>query len=138
MAAYRGQPGPFDGGQHRSQLPHRLISDWMGDDGFIRRYQCALRKPVYYGDTTFYTAEVMKKFKESQEGDNESGGQPGKAEYCVVGLKLEGKNQVGETQMQGTIAVYLPSREGGPVQLPVPHKGNPPYVPYETFYRDWY
>ena len=138
MAAYRGQPGPFDGGQHRSQLPHRLISDWMGDDGFIRRYQCALRKPVYYGDTTFYTAEVVKKFKESQEGDNEPGGQPGKAEYYAVGLKLEGKNQVGETQMQGTIAVYLPSREGGPVQLPLPHRGNPPYVPYETFYRDWY
>ena len=137
-APYRGQPLPFDGGQHRSQLPHRLISDWMGDDGFIRRYQCALRKPVYYGDTTSYTGEVVKKFKEVQEGDSEPGGQAGKAEYHAVGIKLEGKNQVGETQMQGTIAVYLPSREGGPVQLPIPHQGNPPYVPYETFYRDWY
>ncbi len=135
---YRGQPLPFDGGQHRSQLPHRLISDWMGDDGFIRRYQCALRKPVYYGDTTFYTGEVVKKFKEVQEGGSEPGGKPGKAEYHAVGIKLEGKNQVGETQMQGTIALYLPSRDAGQVQLPVPHRARPPYVPYETFYREWY
>ena len=138
MAAYRGQPGPFDGGQHRSQLPHALISDWMGDDGFVRRYQCALRKPVYYGDTTFYEGEVVNKFKEVQEGDNAPGGQSGNTEYCAVGIKLEGKNQVGEVQMQGAITVYLPSREGGQVRLPIPHKGNPPYVPYERFYRDWY
>ena len=116
MAAYRGQPGPFDGGQHRSQIPYQLISNWMGDDGFVRRYQCAV----------------------AQEGDTEPGGTPGKADYHAVGIRLEGTNQVGEVQMQGTISVYLPSREGGPVQLPVPHSGTPPYVPYDTFYRDWF
>ena len=137
-APFRGQPLPFDAGVRRTQAANRLITDWMGDNGFIRRFQCALRKPLYYGDTTFYTAEVVKKFKETQVGDKEQGGVPGKAEYHVVGIRLEGKNQVGETQMQGTVAVYLPSREGGAVELPIPHEGNPPYVPYETFYRDWY
>ncbi len=138
MAAYRGQPGPFDGGQHRSQIPYQLVSNWMGDDGFVRRYQCALRKPVYYGDATVYTAEVVKKFTVVQEGDTDPGGAPGKAEYHAVGIRLEGTNQVGEVQMQGTISVYLPSRKGGPVLLPVPHSGTPPYVPYDTFYRDWF
>ena len=38
----------------------------------------------------------------------------------------------------GTATVYLPSREGGPVQLPVPHPSNPPFVDYETFRKDWY
>ena len=115
-----------------------MLTDWMGDDGFIRRYQTALRKPLYYGDTTIYTGEVVRKFKEVQEGNAEPGGQPGKAEYNVVGIKLQGSNQLEEIQMQGTAAIYLPSRETGPVKLPVPHPGNPPYVPYETFYRDWY
>ncbi len=32
----------------------------------------------------------------------------------------------------------LPSREAGPVQLPIPHPARPPFVSYETFYRDWY
>ena len=137
-APFRGQPLPFDGGVRRTQAASRMLTDWMGDDGFIRRYQTALRKPLYYGDTTIYTGEVVRKFKEGQEGNAEPGGQPGKAEYNVVGIKLQGSNQLEEIQMQGTAAIYLPSRETGPVKLPVPHPGNPPYVPYETFYRDWY
>ena len=56
----------------------------------------------------------------------------------TVGIKLEGTNQVGQTQAQGAVTVYLPSRQHGPVQLPIPHPANPPYVPYEKFYRDWY
>ena len=138
IAPFRGQALPFDSGVRRTQAANRLFTDWMGDDGFIRRFQCALRKPLYYGDATYYTAEVIKKFKEIQKGDNEQGGTPGTVEYNVIGLRLEGSNQLGELQMQGTVAVYLPSRESGPVQLPIPHKANPDYVPYETFYRDWY
>ena len=137
-APYRGQPLPFDAGARRTQCAGKLITDWMGDDGFIRRFQCALRKPLYYSDATFYRAEVIKKFKEVQVGDDLQGGVPGKAEYNAVGIKLEGTNQLGEIQMQGTVAVYLPSRENGPVELPIPHLATPPYVPYETFYRDWY
>ena len=137
-APFRGQPLPFDSGVRRTQAANRLFTDWMGDDGFIRRYQTALRKPLYYGDTTIYTAEVVKKFKELQEGEDAPGGIPGKAQYHVIGMNLQGSNQLGEIQMQGTAALYLPSRENGPVKLPVPHKSSPPYVPYETFYRDWF
>lgn len=32
----------------------------------------------------------------------------------------------------------LPSREAGPIQLPIPHPAQRPFVAYETFYRDWY
>ena len=39
MAAFRALPGPFDGGVQRTQIPHRLLSDWMGDEGFVRRQQ---------------------------------------------------------------------------------------------------
>jgi acyl dehydratase len=137
-AAYRGLPGPFDGGGQRAQIFQRLLTDWMGDDGFIRREQVAMRKPVFYGDTIYVTGTVEKKYKEVQEGDDKPGGVPGKAEYHAVGIRLQGVNQVGETATPGTACVYLPSRENGPIPLPVPHPARPPFVPYETFYRDWF
>lgn len=138
LAAFRGQPGPFDFGVQRSQIPQQLITNWMGDDGFIRRLQMAFRKPVYYADTTIYTGEVVKKFKEVQQGESGPGAKPGKVEYNAVGIKYQGLNQVEEAQVIGTATVYLPSREGGEIQLPIPHPADPPFVPYETFYRDWY
>tara|TARA_B100001146_G_scaffold205208_1_gene198989 strand:+ start:298 stop:633 length:336 start_codon:yes stop_codon:yes gene_type:complete len=110
----------------------------MGDDGFIRRQYSALRRPVYYADVTTYTGEVVKKFTEVQEGDNSPGGVKGKATYHAVGIRWQGSNQVGEAQVPGTATVYLPSRENGPVQLPIPHPGNPPFVNYETFRKEWY
>ncbi len=137
-AAYRGQPGPFDFGVQRTQMCEQLMSNWMGDNGFIRRLQIALRKPVYYGDITTYTGEVVKKFKEVQGGEKGEGAVPGKQDYYAMGVKYQGLNQVGEAQVIGTATVYLPSREAGPVQLPIPHPARPPFVNYETFYRDWY
>ncbi|MBI4310435.1 MAG: MaoC family dehydratase N-terminal domain-containing protein [Chloroflexi bacterium] len=138
LASYRGQPGPFDFGIQRVQIPQQLLTNWMGDDGFIRRMFFALRRPVYYGDVTVYTGEVVKKYKVVQEGDDQPGGVPGKREYYAVGIVVEGANQVGEVHAPGTATVYLPSREGGPVQLPVPHPAKPPFVNYDTFRRDWY
>ena len=138
MAAFRALPGPFDGGVQRTQIPHRLLSDWMGDDGFLRRFYMAIRKPVYYSDITSYTGEVVKKFKEIQEGDDKPGGAPGKNQYYAVGIRIAGTNQAGEIQSPGTATVYLPSREGGPVELPIPHPASPPFVPYQTYYKEWY
>ena len=138
MAAYRAQPAPFDGGVQRVQIPNRLLSNWMGDEGFIRRQYTAIRKPVYYGDTTYYVGEVVKKFREIQEGAEEKGGVPGKREYSAVGIRIEGRNQVGEVSTPGTATVYLPSRESGPVVLPIPHRAKPPFVNYETYYKEWY
>ena len=93
---------------------------------------------MFYGDVGIYTGEVVKKFKEVQEGESAAGAAPGKRQYNAVGIKFQGVNQLGEAQVVGTSTVYLPSKEDGPVQLPIPHPARPPYVPYETFYRDWY
>ena len=138
LAIYRGQPAPFDFGVQRVQIPQRLLTDWMGDEGFIRRMYIAMRRPVYYGDFTVYTGEVMKKYREVQTGTDEPGGTPGRHEYHALGIRIDGTNQVGEPQAPGSATVYLPSREGGPVRLPVPHSAKTPYVNYNTFRRDWY
>ena len=138
LAIYRGLPGPFDFGVQRAQIPQRLLSDWMGDNGFLRRLYIAFRKPVFYGDVTIYSGEVVKKFKEVQEGEDAPGAVPGKAQYYAVGISINGTSQVGESQAPGTATVYLPSREDGPVKLPVPHLARPPFVSYETYRKDWY
>ncbi len=138
LAAFRGQPGPFDHGGQRFQIPEQLFTNWMGDDGFIRRMYSALRRPVYYADVTTYTGEVVKKYTEVQKGSSEPGGTPGEATYHAIGIRWQGANQVGEAQVPGTATVYLPSRENGPVQLPIPHAAQPPFVNYETFRNEWY
>ena len=138
MAIYRGQPGPFDFGVQRVQIPQKLLSDWAGDHAFIRRLYIALRKPTFYGDVSIYSGEVVKKFKEIQEGDSLPGGHPGRNEYCAVGISISGTNQVGESHAPGTATVYLPSKTNGPVILPVPHVSRPPFVGYEEYRKDWY
>ena len=138
MAAYRGQALPFDWGGQRSQIPQALMSNWMGDNGFIRRLQMALRRPFYYSDIGLYNGTVTKKFTEVQKGEPGEGAVDGERTYYAVGIKYEGRNQEDQVFVQGTSTVYLPSREGGMVQLPIPHVAKPQAIPYETFYRDWY
>ena len=128
LAAYLGQPGPFDFGVQRVQTPQRLLTDWMGEAGFIRRMYIALRKPAYYGDTTYYNGEVVKKYKETQRGEDALGATQGEVDYHAVGIRIEDTNQVGEAQAPGSATVYLPSRTAGPVTLPVPHPARPPLV----------
>lgn len=138
LAKYRGLPAVFDLGVQRFQIPARVLTSWMGDDGFIRRMYTTCMKPVFWGDTTWYSGEVVKKFKVTEKGEAGPGGVPGEAEYCAVGIKIEGKNQLGEMSTPGTARIYLPSREFGPVKLPVPHPPKPPYVPFEEFRKEWY
>jgi len=70
----RGLPGPFDHGVQRMTMGAHLLSNWMGDDGFLRRVSMQVRKPCYYGDTIWYSGEVVKKYidKVSGEVDNKS------------------------------------------------------------------
>ena len=138
LAAYRGQPGAFDFGPQRYEVAQQLLTNWMGDDGFIRRGYVSVRKPVYYGDASFYNGEVVKKFRETQRGEQDPGAVPGEVEYCAVGIRIEGVKQTGEIHALGTATAYLPSRESGSVELPVPHAARPPYVPYDTFRKEWY
>ncbi|MBI3978082.1 MAG: MaoC family dehydratase N-terminal domain-containing protein [Chloroflexi bacterium] len=139
IAIFRGQAGAFDFGVQRAQIPERLLTNWMGDHGHIRKMYTAFRRPVYYGDTTWYKGKVEKKYVVTEEGAAAEGGVAGKGEYHAVAVSIEGTNQEGEVQCPGLATVYLPSREAGPVKLPIPHVGRPPYTPYDTYRRlAWY
>lgn len=134
LAKFRGQPNAFDYGPQRHEFTYQLLSDWMGDNGFVRRMYVAVRKPVYNGDVSFYRGTVVKKFREKQPEEAGSN----QVEYCAVGIQIEATNQVGEIHSSGTATVYLPSRVHGEVSLPVPHAAIPPYIPFDTFRMNWY
>ena len=106
----RGLPGPFDLGVSRVAKNEHFISNWMGDDGFMRRLNSSIRKPNYYGDTLWFSGEVVDKYKDEVEG----------VEYAAVDIIISCMNPVGENCLPGKATVYLPSRELGEVTLPIP------------------
>ncbi len=57
-----GAPGAYDYGPERcSWLTHHL-TNWMGDDGFLRRAECKVRRHNPEGDLLFIKGKVKRKF----------------------------------------------------------------------------
>jgi acyl dehydratase len=121
-------PGPYDYGGQRVTFPEHILTNWMGDEGFIRSTYLQCRRPVFYGDTVIYVGKVVKKQIVTEKGDD--AGVPGEIEYAAVDIKIEGINQLGENCAPARCRVYLPSRELGPVKLPIPHPKTPSYIPF--------
>lgn len=101
-----GLPTGYDYAILRFAWLVHLVTNWMGDDGWIWRYRVELRRFNFLGDLTLCKGEVMSKRIED--------GRP------VADLRLWAENQNGETTTVGSATVILPSREFGPVVLPTP------------------
>lgn len=91
-----GAPGAYDYGPERcSWLTHHL-TNWMGDDGFLRRASCKIRRHNPEGDILFINGKVKRKFVE--DGRH------------LVELEQEARNQDGDLSILGTGIVELPAR----------------------------
>lgn len=101
-----GLPAPYDYGQMRSNWLAHLVTNWMGDDGWLAAFSNEIRMFNFMGDTTHCTGEVAAK----RLGD-------GGAE---VDLMLRATNQRGETTVVGKATVLLPTRDAPGVVLPQP------------------
>ena len=101
---------PVSVGLHRVALVGLLATDWMGDDGMLRRLEVELPNYYQYADTLSLTGEVVAKYEERAGGEL----------YHAVDLGLLGTNQLGQVIARGTATVYL-LNPGHPVTLPVPH-----------------
>lgn len=86
----------------------QLLTNWMGDLGFLRRLSLDLPNHFLYQDTMSLSGEVTKHYKDKV----------GSEEYHAVDVKVFGKNQLGQTLVDGTATVYLPER-GFLVGLPI-------------------
>jgi acyl dehydratase len=91
-----GAPGAYDYGPERcSWLTHHL-TNWMGDDGFLRRATCKIRRHNPEGDMLFIKGKVTRKFV-------------GNGRHLVE-IEQEARNQDDELSVLGTGIVQLPSR----------------------------
>lgn len=100
-----GLPSSYDyGGMRETWLCH-LLTDWVGDDGWLWKLRCEHRKFNYIGDTTWVRGTVVDK---RQVGDR-----------YEVHLEVHCENQRGETTTPGTAVVLLPTRDQA-VTLPAP------------------
>ena len=101
-----GLPAPYDYGQMRSQWAAHAVTNWMGDDAWISAIETDIRMFNFHGDTTVLTGQVMDKRVEGI--------------HRLVDLEVKGTNQRNEVNVSAKATVLLPSRDSGPVVLPLP------------------
>jgi len=91
-----GAPGAYDYGPERcSWLTHHM-TNWMGDDGFLRKASCKIRRHNPEGDILVIGGKVVGKSVE--DGRH------------LVAIEQEARNQDGELSVIGRGVVELPSR----------------------------
>jgi acyl dehydratase len=101
-----GHPRAYDYGVMRTNWMVHLITNWMGDDAWIWKVSCSVRKFNYLGDTHFISGVVS----EVDPSDN------------TVTIDAWGENQRGERTCDARVVVILPPAGGG-------HAVIPPYDP---------
>lgn len=87
-------PGPFDNGVMRFAWVAPLITNWMGDDGFLRKLYVQVRQPVIYGDIITYEGKVTEK----------------DVTQNLVKIEITGTNQEGDVATKGSAEVILPGK----------------------------
>jgi acyl dehydratase len=92
----RGLPAPMDEGPIRAAQPSQLMTDWIGDDGWLSKLSLQVRRPIYAGDTTTWQGRVTdKRLKNNQH---------------LVECEYRAENQRGQISTRGNATVILPSR----------------------------
>jgi acyl dehydratase len=106
VAAASGNPLPYDLGAMRDAWLCQLVTNWIGDDGWLFKSHIEIRRFNYLGDTQWCRGSVTGK---RREGD-----------LNMVDIEMYCINQRGEITTPGSAVVLLPSREFGSVRLPDP------------------
>lgn len=100
-----GIPVSYDYGAIREALLSNIVTNWMGDDGWLWKMNCEHRKFVYKGDTYWVKGRVKDKAMTERGGE--------------VYLEIWVQNQWGTVVSPGEATVLLPTRDK-PVTLPAP------------------
>lgn len=91
-----GVPRAYDFGPERISWMGHLMTNWMGDDGFLRRLNCQIRHHNLVGDTTWCHGRVTGKRIVDDD--------------AVVDCEIWAVNQDGALSVKGTAEVVLPRR----------------------------
>ena len=93
-----GVPGAYDYGQERPCWIAHMLTNWMGDDGWLRRLKVRLARFNLIGDTTHAGGRIEERYLDDEDG--------------VVRCSVWTRNQVGELTARGEAWVVLPRRNG--------------------------
>ncbi|MFH1485632.1 MAG: MaoC family dehydratase N-terminal domain-containing protein [Chloroflexota bacterium] len=96
VAAQIGLPGAYDYGPQRTCWVAQPATNWMGDDGFLKKFRVEIRRFNFIGDTTWCKGRITRKYIEGTEH--------------LVDCELWAENQRGEITAPGTATIVLPSR----------------------------
>ena len=96
MAVMVGTPAAYDYGPERCSWMTHHLTNWMGDDGFLRHIHVEIRRHNPVGDTIYIKGEVKRVFEEN-------GAQLAEIEQTAV-------QQDGELSVRARAIVELPSR----------------------------
>ncbi len=92
-----GFPFGSDMANARMAWQTHLLTNWMGDDGFLKAMKLQARQPVSLGDTSWCRGKVSEKHINAGE--------------ATVEIELWQTNQWGEETTRGSGTVILPRRE---------------------------
>ena len=90
---------PYDVGIQRQCWHIHLLTNWAGDDGWIKRVSAEYRSFVYFSDVVWLRGKVVEKYVED-------------GEHCVD-IETSAFNQRDENTMPGHATIALPSKETG-------------------------
>ncbi|MBI3967146.1 MAG: MaoC family dehydratase N-terminal domain-containing protein [Chloroflexi bacterium] len=96
LARQIGMPNAYDYGSQRGAWATHLLTNWAGDDGWVKVVDVQYRGMNFLGDTTWVKGRVTGKRQEN--GEN------------LVDVEIAAVTQRGDNIMPGTGVVALPSR----------------------------
>lgn len=99
-----GNPAAYDFGRMRSAFLTHVITNWMGDAGWLWKTKTEYRRFNFVGDMTWAKGRIVSKAIEKG--------------HHIVDIEVACENQLGEVTAPGFARVILPSRTEGPVKLP--------------------
>ncbi|MFC1917273.1 MaoC family dehydratase N-terminal domain-containing protein [Chloroflexota bacterium] len=91
-----GAPGPYDTPSLRSACISFMITDWIGDNGWLKQLSVESRRFMILGDIIYYKGKVVDKYIQEDQ--------------YLAKLEIWGENQRGECTTQSQAVVALPSR----------------------------
>ena len=115
FARETGLPGCYDYGPQRVSWLGTLLTNWMGDDGWLKGLSVRVRRFNITGDLPWLRGRVA--------GKSVSGGEH------MVACDVWAENRRGEVTASGRATVLLPSKGSGPIKFPA--MGQPSYPSWE-------
>lgn len=97
FAATVGAPEAYDYGPERFSWMTHHLTNWMGDDGFLRQAKAQIRRHNPVGDVLYIHGSVTG--KRQVNGEN------------IIDIEQRAENQDGELSIFGTAQVRLPGRK---------------------------